>query len=70
VSVNISVDIDSPHIGKGTVRITAEGIPNDLFVPLAISHLGKDDKRMAELLTSIFSSIEAEDGDESEDEHE
>lgn len=70
MSVTISCTVNSPELGKGHVRIEAEGIPNDLFVPLALSHLGRDDNRMADLLQEIFSrlSAAAEDSDESEDE--
>lgn len=70
MAVDLSMDINSPELGKGHVRITAEGIPNDLFVPLALSALGKDDDRMMRLFQAVLSNADhyEEDGDESEDE--
>lgn len=69
MSITLSIDINSPELGKGHVRIEAEGIPNDLFIPLALSHLGKDDKRMTDLLQQILSSMsyDEEDFDAEED---
>jgi hypothetical protein len=71
MAVELTVEMTVPDLGKGHVRITAEGIPNDLFVPLAISKLGKDDERMTKLFQQILSSYsyDGEDDDESEDEN-
>lgn len=69
MAVELRVDMTVPDLGKGSVKITAEGIPNDLFVPLAISKLGKDDERMTHLFQQILGSYSYEDDDEPKDEN-
>jgi hypothetical protein len=69
MGVHLAIEINSDQLGRGRVELECTAIPNDLFIPLAITKLGQDNDKMTELFMKILTSMEGDDG-ASEDEAE